>query len=470
MYAAKLDELLRQAEQALRTGKPEQCGAFCAAAIERDPACAPAHNLLGRALNNLRQLPRAEKAFREAVRLQPDFAEAHHNLAVVLRSRGSSDAAIAAFTRALELDPHYARAHHNLGVAHLMADDPHSAEPCLVEALQREPGNPRTLIHLGVARHRLGRHDEAVEAYRAALERAPGDADAEANLAITLQETGELEAAEAAYRRALAKRPGDGRIYQDLASLLVTRGEARGAVEACDACLALMPGHAGALATRAVALYALGERTEADRLVDFDRFVTAIDVEPPAPYPTLEAFNQAVAEHVRHHPSLAYERVGHATRLGRHTGNLLAGEKGPVALLEAAIRTTVTEYLEQHPSSEPHPFLASAPERWDLTAWAVVMDRGGHQLPHVHPSAWLSGVYYASLPAVMDQPDESRAGWIEFGRPPDEQHAGDGPPLHHIRPHEGLMLLFPSYFYHRTEPFESTEPRISIAFDVLRLD
>jgi hypothetical protein len=32
------------------------------------------------------------------------------------------------------------------------------------------------------------------------------------------------------------------------------------------------------------------------------------------------------------------------------------------------------------------------------------------------------------------------------------------------------MVLFPSYFYHRTVPFESDEVRISIAFDVLELD
>ena len=29
------------------------------------------------------------------------------------------------------------------------------------------------------------------------------------------------------------------------------------------------------------------------------------------------------------------------------------------------------------------------------------------------------------------------------------------------------MILFPSYFYHRTTPFEGTERRISIAFDAV---
>ena len=36
------------------------------------------------------------------------------------------------------------------------------------------------------------------------------------------------------------------------------------------------------------------------------------------------------------------------------------------------------------------------------------------------------------------------------------------------RPEEGLIVLFPSFFFHRTIPFESAEERISVAFDVLR--
>ena len=35
------------------------------------------------------------------------------------------------------------------------------------------------------------------------------------------------------------------------------------------------------------------------------------------------------------------------------------------------------------------------------------------------------------------------------------------------RSREGRVVLFPSYFYHRTIPFESDEQRISIAFDLM---
>ncbi len=44
------------------------------------------------------------------------------------------------------------------------------------------------------------------------------------------------------------------------------------------------------------------------------------------------------------------------------------------------------------------------------------------------------------------------------------------PEVRFYRPEEGPMFLFPSYFYHRTVSFESEQPRVSIAFDILRDD
>jgi hypothetical protein len=41
------------------------------------------------------------------------------------------------------------------------------------------------------------------------------------------------------------------------------------------------------------------------------------------------------------------------------------------------------------------------------------------------------------------------------------------PEVRAVQPEEGMMILFPSYFYHRTVPFETGETRISIAFDVM---
>jgi uncharacterized protein (TIGR02466 family) len=97
----------------------------------------------------------------------------------------------------------------------------------------------------------------------------------------------------------------------------------------------------------------------------------------------------------------------------------------------------------------------------------VVLENQGHQIPHIHPSAWMSGVYYVSVPDSVAASTESTAGWIEFGQPPDHYHGKTPPQLTLVKPQAGFLVLFPSYFYHRTIPFDAAGRRISIAFDVL---
>ena len=99
-----------------------------------------------------------------------------------------------------------------------------------------------------------------------------------------------------------------------------------------------------------------------------------------------------------------------------------------------------------------------------------MMRSGGHQLAHIHPLGWMSGVYYAALPPQVADDDPAQAGWIRFGRPGALLADLDGLNCHTIRPQEGLLVLFPSYLYHHTIPFESSERRISIAFDALPKD
>jgi uncharacterized protein (TIGR02466 family) len=90
-----------------------------------------------------------------------------------------------------------------------------------------------------------------------------------------------------------------------------------------------------------------------------------------------------------------------------------------------------------------------------------VLDSGGYQDPHNHPSGVLSGVYYVQVPGTGE------AGAIEFGRPAPKFSAPSIPKLKVIRPQAGLVVLFPSFYWHRTIPFESDSKRISIAFDLI---
>jgi uncharacterized protein (TIGR02466 family) len=93
-----------------------------------------------------------------------------------------------------------------------------------------------------------------------------------------------------------------------------------------------------------------------------------------------------------------------------------------------------------------------------------VLGPGGVQLPHIHPLGWLSGVYYVQVPLAGEG---TNSGALEFGElPAHVRHVRD-PERRVVAPLAGQLVVFPSYFHHRTLPFTSPAQRISVAFDVM---
>ena len=100
----------------------------------------------------------------------------------------------------------------------------------------------------------------------------------------------------------------------------------------------------------------------------------------------------------------------------------------------------------------------------------MVLRSSGYQSPHIHAHGVVSGVYYVQIPDIVATAGDSQAGCLRFGQSiiqgEDERSQGSFLQMT-VRPEEGMMVLFPSYVWHHTIPFESDTDRISIAFDVL---
>lgn len=99
-----------------------------------------------------------------------------------------------------------------------------------------------------------------------------------------------------------------------------------------------------------------------------------------------------------------------------------------------------------------------------IIGWSNLLGPGDWQKPHVHPTEanLASGVYYVKTPPVTPP-----AGCIEFINPhPESIHHG----FHTTRtivPEEGLMVLFPPFYFHFVHPFRGEGERAIVAFDVL---
>ena len=327
---------------------------------------------------------------------------------------------------------------------------------------------------LGFVRQRQHRIEAAIDAFEHAAALAPRDGEIRSNLGGLLLQGGELERAIACFRQAIALTSEQASLHTHLGVALHQARGAEAALPHYEAALRLAPGDARTLAVKGAGLAALGRRSEAARIFDHDALLSTKPI-PAAPgYGDLTAFNRALAALATGHPTLMPNRPGKTTRGGGQTGQLLGPATGPIAVLEGLIRGAVDDYFAD-PRRARHPHCPRRPARSRLSAWATVLDSGGYQDPHHHPSGLLSGVYYVQVPdagaagaAGREAGEAGPPGAIEFGRPSAAFGAPADPDVALIRPREGLLVLFPSFFWHRTIRFKGAGQRISIAFDLIR--
>lgn len=391
------------------------------------------------------------------------------------------------------------------GTLALKLGDLASAEHYLRDAIARAPSAFEARFNLGNALVRLDRRSEAVELFRAVIAQQPDLVQAHNNLGNALYELRDLDGAEASFRRALELAPRAAHVHRNWGTLLRERGELatalasftravelrpdwvkalqslattamelgrwQTALDACGPWLRFAPANVEALGLASIALDELGQHAQADHLLDFERLLRTTQLaEPPPGFESLAAFNAALTRHTLEHPTLhtpaADDPRYHCPTL-RMTGEFCAEPKGPAAALERIVFDAVHGFAAQLAQTLPrHPFVSGAPRRFELKSWSTVLDREGNLEPHVHYASYLSAVYYPKIPFRMAS-QAPGAGYLEFGGGPARFPTRHSRPVRTLEPREGLLVLFPSYFYHRTAPFTASEVRIAIAFDTV---
>lgn len=363
---------------------------------------------------------------------------------------GDLGAAVASFQRAVSLTPEAAEAWVDLGAARARLARLDEAAQALATALRLTPRHPVALGNLAGVRARQGEADEAVTLFEQAIAVAPREAWLFDGLAQAQDERGQPAAALAALEQGFAVAPLAMAVA--LGRQALRCGRANRALEVAQEKLQQQPWHAGAIDVQRQALTALGTPVSAD--------LTAIERLRPDLGTAPREFCAALAEHVINHPTLVHAPHGHATKGGWHSGSLRRTPRGPITRLEAILEPLVQARARTSG-------FAMAGGRVMLNLWGVVFRGEGHQLAHIHPDAWLSGVFYARLPPGMHAPEAQleRQGWLRFLQ-------GSGPEaavLAEFEPHEGDLLLFPAHVHHATVPCPLPEPRVSVAFDVVPL-
>jgi hypothetical protein len=303
----------------------------------------------------------------------------------------------------------------------------------LRQAVRAQPQAAALLCQLSEALAEVGEHAEAADLFRRAYLLQPHSCTvAKENDGLGFRDAAKL---------------------RDYASALIEQGVAYSLVIAA---LAIGEAH-------------LGNRGAVQRLVDYDRLARDYIMDAPDGYDQA-SFNGALADEIKSDLRFYDEVPAKAIRRAWRQDGLIESRLPASRVWAQTVRREVDRYIAALPQVSDHPFLASRPNEYVLGAWAVVSDGESQHLPHVHPRAWLSGVFYVVRPAVSRAPN-SRRGWLEVGPP--EMYGvstAHGWEARAIAPEPGRLVLMPGYFFHGTHPMGVNEERICIAFDVMPVE
>ena len=161
------------AEVEMRQGHPANALKYLQTAVAKNPQSAVAEEAMGRYLDENREYPAAESAFKKAIVLDPKWAAAQTSLGDFYLAPGQSAPALAAYRAAVAEDPKNGAAHLALGLGIAAAGDAQNSEKELRTAASLMPNSARPHVALGNLLSLKGQDDQAISEYQTALKLDP---------------------------------------------------------------------------------------------------------------------------------------------------------------------------------------------------------------------------------------------------------------------------------------------------------
>jgi tetratricopeptide (TPR) repeat protein len=467
------------------------------AAATRLPRNVRAHLALGAVLIDLKRLEEAETHLQQALALCQDpalRAKIHNNLVLAQRQLNKMEDALGNIAGAQALSAEYQYLD-GIRADLLQKTNRHEeALAVLKQVLDREPQNPAAHYGYNSLLYRLGRHEELLSSYDRApksrdlrmskgamlaqLERMaeaeeifsklaedfPGDTQVLSNAGAALSALSRHDEATGMLERALKIEPGNCFLMSRLASSLITHDRPDRAAQLAQQAMMMDPGNQSHLAMLTTALR-LMEDPRHSELADYETWIRAFEIEAPEGWASIQDFNLELSSYLdRLHPDTR-EYFDQSLRFGTQTAERIFGAGHDlVDRLQKSIGKAVEQYIAGLRVNSANPFTGRRRAGYSYTgSWSSRLKTQGYHIDHIHPEGWISSCYYVSLPEIVGDTGRKQ-GWIKFGQPSMRQ---DLAPLAMVQPKPGTLILFPSFFWHGTTPFTSTQTRTTIAFDVV---
>jgi uncharacterized protein (TIGR02466 family) len=435
-------------------------------ATDASPGSYTAHHNLGQAAMALRDFAAAEQSYKNSLRLRPQSDAGWVGLGNALRSLERNEEAVGAMERAVAANPKNVDAHRILNELLWQTGQEHRYLQSFSQAIALVPDQAPLRTAFAHELLRTLRPEIALQVLDVSLDWQDVSAQAEDIRARAHAILGDHVRALTHHQQAIAYAPADLNIARNHIETLLKARRHDEALNACDRSLARDPHDQGILAMATTALRLAGDERQ-HWLADFQSLARARAIDPPPGFGDIKEFNETLAHELRKLHNTKNHPTDQTLRGGTQTFGALFDRSEPlIQMLKKQLELVIADYVAQMPSDPTHPLFSRKTGGFDFSgSWSVRVKEGGFHTNHFHPKGWISSAYYVCVPdEAKDQ--AAKPGWFKLGET--NLQLGDSEQIQrHVQPTPGQLVLFPSYFWHGTIPFNTTEERISVAFDVV---
>ena len=453
--------------------------------------------LLGRCLAATEQFDDAEQAFTKAIKIEPNNYLPHYRLGRLHVYKGNSAKATESLDASLDINQQLMPAQEAL-VLNSIYSGGHQTTADLIEASLRIAPNNESIIAIATDWAIENKQDNPYHYYDKAWQNRPT-----ANLfkdfinsLILSSDSSRAEILMADYEASIGKdlawESAKLKIletqghYEEMISLI--KSSPRRSKHQMYNCLAHFAlGHYGTsydcaqklhhsqpsnqyyLALLTTALRCLGDKRY-DQLADYNKLILQANLDTQFENsPRFRDFKTDLIAHLNQLHVTRRAPLQQSVRGGTQTpGNLFAQSKSPlIHSLKHSIADVSQPFFSRLKSAglnESHPIITAFPDTpYFHASWSIRTAEGGFHKSHIHSKGWYSSACYIDVPEVIN--DESDAGYLVLGKPPFKTK-DELEPDYSIKPKAGSLILFPSYVWHATQPYQGKGNRLVVAFDV----
>ena len=460
------------------------------------------HTLLGGLYQARGDFDRANQNFLKAIELNPGYFNALHNYGLCLKSQHKHPEALDFYAKALAIKSNVPELFYNIANAHYELGN---IEECFSNyrmAIELKPDFLEGHFALNELLWRQGREDEYLQSYRSAILKNPNFIDLRLNFFDALLHTGQIPEATLAVSEIFNNCEVDARAFHARAKIEALQGKIDKALADLEKCIQLEPetivfrvdiakfmiklgfyldasGHLekgrevapfdqDIIAYQALCWRLLGDDRE-KALMDYDKFIGVYKIEVPEGYENLEQFNLALNKALDQFHLSAQQPSDQTVTGGGGTQSIaaiLTREVKEIQELRKSLEKAARRYISELPDDPDHPLLGCKANDYSFSgSFSIRLRDQGFHFNHTHPEGWISGCYYVSLPDVVKD-GKSQQGWIKFGESP--LNLGAKEVIEKIiQPKEGVVAFFPSYMFHGTIPFSSSQRRTTLPMDIV---